>query len=185
MSRVIDNPKKLIFDSAKKIIQEEGYSSLSIRKIAKISNIAVGTVYNYYPNKKDIVMEMMSEYWEEYFCVLDEILQSQSSFYGKLEMILDNLSVFIKNFKEVWLKAEFYNQPGYRESGLDREYVYMDRLVIKIQSLLEEELKKNNKTINVDSYEMSKFITMNLIAIIQTKTVTFSSFETILKQLIE
>lgn len=185
LSRIIENPKKLIFDSAKKILQEEGYGNLSIRKIAKMCDIAVGTIYNYYPNKKDIVIEMMSEYWDDYFKVIEEITVSTDSFYGKLEKIKNELGIFVKSFKEIWLKVDFYTQPGYLESGLQREYVYMDKLVRKIQLLLDDELAKNKKELQIGSYEMAKFITMNLITIIQMKSFDFKTFEAILRQLLK
>lgn len=185
MSRIIDNPKKLIFENAKKILQEEGYNNLSIRKIAKMSDIAVGTVYNYYPNKKDIIIEMMSEYWDEYFVILEDIKNSDEDFYEKLRKIQNELGIFIKSFKEIWLKPDFFLQPEYLEKGRQKENDYMDRLIHKIQELLEVELLRTNKKLEMDSYEMSKFITMNLITIIQMKFFDFKAFEMILRQLLK
>jgi len=191
MARIIENPKQLILDNAKNILYSEGYSNLSIRNVAKASGLAVGTIYNYYPTKKDLVIEMMIEYWGECFKALEIILNSKTSLYDKLFKIFNELNMFISTFKEVWLKANKADNADNSNSGLEKENLHMEnhieKLIRTIEELLIEESAKSNSeiTIKMDTYELAKFIVMNFITMIQMQMFQYASFENILKQLLE
>jgi AcrR family transcriptional regulator len=73
LPRIIEDPRELILSEAKKILENEGYSQISIRRVAKECGIAVGTIYNYFPTKKGLIIEMMTDFWEEYFCDIEPI----------------------------------------------------------------------------------------------------------------
>ena len=50
---------------AREIVAEQGPGALSIREIAGRAGIAVGTVYNYFVNKNDILLALTEEYWQD------------------------------------------------------------------------------------------------------------------------
>jgi len=191
MARIIENPKQLILDNAKNILYSEGYSNLSIRNVAKASGLAVGTIYNYYPTKKDLVIEMMIEYWGECFKSLEIITNSQTTLYVKLFKIFSELNIFISTFKEVWLKANKADNTDNSNSGLEKENLHMEnhieKLIRTVEKLLIEESARSNSeiTIKMDTYELAKFIVMNFITMIQMQMFKYESFENILKQLLE
>lgn len=60
MPKQISNVSKKIMDAALKIYREEGYESISMRKIAKVSGLAVGTVYNRFENKEDLLAQLLA-----------------------------------------------------------------------------------------------------------------------------
>jgi AcrR family transcriptional regulator len=187
LAKMIENPKQLILNKSKEILYTEGYKKLSMRNIAKACNIAIGTIYNYYSTKKDLVIEMMTEYWEEYFCVVEKLINSNDNFYIKLNNIFNELSIFIKTFKEVWLKAEFYDTPDYITSGVEKESIYIEKLIRKIEDILIKEASNKNSAIHIklDSYETAKFILMNFITMIRMPLFQYSSFECFLKELLK
>jgi AcrR family transcriptional regulator len=186
MGKILENPKQLILYNAKNILYTEGYSNLNIRSVAKACNLAVGTIYNYYPSKKELVIEMMVEYWKECFKVFEAIIQSNDSLYEKLFKIFNELNTFISTFKEVWLKASSFENAEYTESGMEKEHLYIEMLVRKIEALLVEESLKDNTeiSIKINSYELANFILMNFITMIQMPMFKYSCFEQILKQLL-
>ena len=59
--------KDKILKVSKTLIQEEGTSSVSIRKVAKASNIAIGSVYNYFNSKDELVNESIEGVWHDVF----------------------------------------------------------------------------------------------------------------------
>ncbi len=184
MSRIIENPKELILAKAKEILCNQGYSHLSMRILAKECDIALGTIYNYYPTKKDLILEMMTGYWKEYFRLLEVIIASKDDLYIKLEKIFNELNSFIKQFKTIWLKPELYDKPDYVESGIERENIYIDKFIRVIESLLQKEAVCNKITLKLDSYETAKFIVMNFITMIQMPIFNYSSFEIILRNIL-
>lgn len=187
MSRIIENPHQLILDTARKILFDKGYSELSMRNVAKECGIAIGTIYNYFPTKRDLVVDMMSVYWREYFIVLEKLIKDDSSFFPKLQNIFKELEACIKTFKEVWLKPELYHTPDYVEKGLVKEDIYMDRLIRKLEDFLVNESLKVDSVIKLkfDSYETAKFILLNFITIIQMPSFSYQSFELFLKELLQ
>lgn len=187
MGKILENPKELILYNAKNILYTEGYSNLNIRSVAKACDLAVGTIYNYYPSKKELVIEMMVEYWKECFIVFETIINSTDSLYEKLFKIFNELTTFINTFKEVWLKASSFEASEYTERGMEKEHFYMEMLVRKIEVLLvEESLKENTEIlIKINSYDLAKFILMNFITMIQMPIFKYSSFEEILKELLK
>ena len=144
---------------------KDGYENLSIRNVAKKCDISVGTIYNYYPTKKELVMDLMSGYWDEYFIVLDK---------------------FIKNFKQTWLMDKFYTTPEYVNSGIKKENIYMSMLTEKIKLMLSKDLlvSQSNVCNSIGIDELAKFIILNIITVIQMPAINYSTFETILKELL-
>lgn len=187
MARIIEKPRELILNEAKKLLYDEGFNSISIRRVAKECNIAVGTIYNYFPTKKELIVEMMINFWEEYFYNIESVLSSEENFYVKLKNIFNNLAEFIKRFKEVWLNNEIYSSPDYIESGLEKENIYIHKLIIIIENLLKKEVYNHSHKITkkVNSYELASFIVMNFISMIQMPYFDYVLFESILKELIQ
>ncbi|MEA4833328.1 MAG: TetR/AcrR family transcriptional regulator [Oscillospiraceae bacterium] len=185
MSREIENPKELILDESKKIMYAEGYSGISIRRVAKKCGIAVGTIYNYFPTKKELIVEMMASFWEEYFTEIEEILGSREDFYVKLKNIFDSLGHFLIRFKAIWLNSELYNFPDYIESGLKKENIYINKLINLIEELLKKEIygHTDSDEEKFDTHKMAGYIVINFISMIQMPYLEYQFFENILKKL--
>lgn len=186
MARVIEDPKGLILDTAQKILFKEGYAKLSMRNIAKEAGLAVGTIYNYYSDKKDLIIDMMEEYWKKYFKILKNIEVSEEDFYLKLKKVFHYLQDFITNFREIWLRVEFYNRKDYVEAGIAREEIYIDKYIKSIEQLLIKEIFNSKPELydKISPKELSEFISMNLITIVQMKNFNYESFENVLKIII-
>lgn len=182
LSKIIENPKQLILNKSKEILYNEGYMKLNMRNVAKKCDIALGTIYNYYPTKKALVIDMMTIYWKEFLSLAKDTADSDEPFYDKLKALYCKLSDFIKTFKQLWLAPELYNTPDYIQSGLEKEVQFMEKLIRIVEKILIREGFKNNK---FSSYEMAKFIVMNFITVIQMPAFEYSSFEKILKELIK
>jgi Transcriptional regulator len=185
LSRIIENPKQLILDKAREILYNQGYNKLSMRTLSKACDIALGTIYNYYPTKKDLVIEMMTEYWQNYLNSVRQIADSQNDFYIKLNNIFNELRTFIENFRQFWLTPELYDSPEYVEGGLKKEFVFMEKLIMIVQSILEKEQMRNNIQVKLGSYETANFVIMNFVTMAQMPHFKYSSFELFLKELLK
>lgn len=54
-----------IFSTAIQLFQEKGFHATHMSDISKRAELAVGTLYNYYPSKNDLVAEIMEQKWHE------------------------------------------------------------------------------------------------------------------------
>src|SRR6056297_3669372 len=74
MPKKYNNTKLYIIQEANKLFKENDYEDVDMRKIAKNSNIAVGTLYNYFKGKEDLYMSILKESWQGTFDSLDKIV---------------------------------------------------------------------------------------------------------------
>lgn len=69
------NIEEIIFKFAKELFYEKGYEQVSMKDISERSGIAVGTLYNYYSNKKELYFSVLEKSWEDTFEKLNFILE--------------------------------------------------------------------------------------------------------------
>lgn len=79
MPKIIKDLQSRIVKTAIRIFQEEGFSAIDIRRIAKESQIAVGTLYNYFPNKKALLYEVFQNLWAESIEKLDRLIEESEA----------------------------------------------------------------------------------------------------------
>lgn len=59
--------KEAILKVCRKIASENGLTSLNMRLVADECNIALGTLYNYYSNKDDLLLATVESIWKDIF----------------------------------------------------------------------------------------------------------------------
>lgn len=57
--------RKRIHEAATELLKEHGFSETRMRDIAQKADLAVGTLYNYYPSKKDLYMRILEQDYED------------------------------------------------------------------------------------------------------------------------
>lgn len=75
--------KEAILETSREIIVNGGAESLSIRKVAAKSNISVGSIYNYFESKSELLGATVESIWSEIF----HQKQKPATFYNILECI--------------------------------------------------------------------------------------------------
>ena len=75
MNTVITS-KEAIMQVCRRIVAEKGLTALNMRLVADESHIALGTLYNYYADKDDLVLATVESIWRDIFhadqqCVAD------------------------------------------------------------------------------------------------------------------
>lgn len=97
--------KDEILDVAYARAQQDGLASLSIRAVARECGVAVGTLYNYFPDKASLVSAIVLKFWRKVVeaCAADPV--------GEGESVIDycrtlslNLERFLAGFKTNWLR---------------------------------------------------------------------------------
>src|SRR5688572_32894420 len=52
---------RAIRDAARRLFAGQGFEATSTREIAKEAGIAIGTLFNYYPTKEDLALDLIDE----------------------------------------------------------------------------------------------------------------------------
>mgnify|MGYP002229917689 CR=1 FL=1 len=95
--------KQQILDTAFAIASESGLSGLSIREVARACNVAVGTVYNSYPTKYDLVNDVVGRFWNEALADSMPGAIAGDDFIGFCEGLALQLSGALARFRDDWL----------------------------------------------------------------------------------
>lgn len=99
---------RAIVEAASKLFQQSGYETARIGQIAELAEVSVGTLYNYFKSKADLLLAIVSLEVEEVLnqgkTVLDEDLPSASDAVFRLASIYyDHSLVYLT--KEMWRTA--------------------------------------------------------------------------------
>jgi len=91
-----------ILTTAWKIVKEEGWQSLSIRKIADAIQYSVPVIYDYFQNKEAILLEFGKQGFEQVITMLKEAKASTADPAEQLKAIADAYWSFAFNNKEYY-----------------------------------------------------------------------------------
>ncbi len=98
MPKIIENAKESIFQASKEELISNP-SSFSMRKVAKKTHLAVGTLYRYFPDKMNLIAEVLLDDWNEVYKEKEEALKSIKDFQEILSLIQELLSQFKKKYE--------------------------------------------------------------------------------------
>lgn len=111
---------------ARDIARREGISKLSIRRLAAESGIAIGTVYNYYPSKGDLIVEIMEDFWREVFHS-NHFDTESDDFIGSWRDVYLRLGNNLKSFREEFLNEMVISQAD-KKRGKELEFTFLDHM---------------------------------------------------------
>jgi AcrR family transcriptional regulator len=186
MPKVLENPEQEILEQAKEILYQEGCQALSIRKVAAACGISVGTIYNYFPTKKELITRVMADYWENYLKELERIDREELDFYNKLRAIYNLLDVFVNTFREMWVDINALTKEEYKQEGHKQRTDFLDKLVRKLEAIISKKTGSNQVKISasLDANDLSRMITMHIILMTQMKQFNYDKFELLLKKML-
>lgn len=180
MPKVLESPRETILMYAKEIVNTKGIEHLTMREVSIASGIAVGTIYNYFPTKKALTFELIENYWYDYLLIVDKIDKTEPDLFLKLFKIYEQMNVFVKTFKEIWVKNL---ASEHTPDGIAKKDIFVDKLSKKIEFMLIE--AENNKKISLSILPniLAKFLILNFIMMAQMQSFNYEDFNKILVKL--
>ncbi|MEL7656012.1 MAG: TetR/AcrR family transcriptional regulator, partial [Bacillota bacterium] len=89
-----ENRKKRIFESALMLFEELGFDKTTMEKIAENADLGVGTLYNYYPSKVELLFSIIDQGIDDYVKELDHVIHNNK-----------NLNDALSEFYHIYLKS--------------------------------------------------------------------------------
>lgn len=180
MPKILESPKESIIEHAKRIIMRDGYNSFTMRKISEESGIAIGTIYNYFPNKKDLTVELMMDYWQEYLYFVQKVDNDEKDFYKKLYLIYEELIEFIATFLDVWIKD---STDEYTKEDMEKRKAFTEKFVSILEVILRRAEAEGQISIPTNYHDTANFLVLNIIMLAQMKLFQYENFEKIIRKL--
>lgn len=157
--------KEALVDYAEEIIKEKGLAACTIRALAKEANVAVGTLYNYFPSHKLLLEAVFYNSWRKTITRLNDVM---------LEDLIPS-EKFLKFFKTI--DNDIENRQGIGKAIFKSPFNVTDmtttryKSFVEIHKLLTELLSSipGNDKISYDIHDMnSLWILMGHVGVRQT-----------------
>lgn len=85
--------KQRIFDSARKIVEKEGMAQLNVRKIAKLSDCSLGSIYNAFDNFSELQLHINADILSDLFLTLSTVIENGTVVKKPIREIFKDLGV--------------------------------------------------------------------------------------------
>lgn len=102
MPKIIENLKMRLVEEARRQVLHDGYSAMTIRSVAKECGVGVGTVYNYFPSKDDLVAAFMLEDWRVCIAAIDVAGRNAQSPLPVFRRIYDQLRGYMNRHQALF-----------------------------------------------------------------------------------
>lgn len=73
MPKIIEDLETRLLAETRRQIEENGYAATTVRSVAKACSVGVGTVYNYFPSKDDLVATYMLADWKVCIAAIEAV----------------------------------------------------------------------------------------------------------------
>ncbi len=104
MPKVIEKVREQLLEEVRRQIESRGYSKTTIRSVAEGCSISVGTVYNYFKSKDELVASAVAEDWKVKTEKLEASLPASS--YDTLRLVYEAVSSFEDEHRALFTDEE-------------------------------------------------------------------------------
>ena len=102
MPKIIKNLESKLIEEAKKQIEESGYSEVTIRSIATACGVGVGTVYNYFSSKEELLATYMLSDWNACVAAIGAVSRYSAQPEPVVHCIYDQLVAYAQRHQAVF-----------------------------------------------------------------------------------
>lgn len=122
MPKIIEGLRENMLSQSRHILFTEGYDAVTIRRVASLCGVAVGTVYNYYSSKNLLIASVMLEDWHAAVEQMRSNANTVKSILDGLHCMFDRLVEFRKTYSRAWGQ---YSAGGGDLSMLEQRHIQL------------------------------------------------------------
>lgn len=115
-----------IFKSTLALIREHGFHGTPMSQIAKSADVAIGTIYHYFPSKEGLILELYDYCRVSLHSYIFDPLDQELSYKEQFSIVFKRFCSFYREHTEKFsFMEQFYNSPFYalhEDRGSDGPY---------------------------------------------------------------
>ena len=158
--------KEKILKESRDLVASEGLDALSIRKLAKKCDLAVGTIYNYFSSKDDLMISTIESVWEDIFRI-DQATKNGDDFLKYLSDILTHISAGTKKYPNFFTIHSLSFKSKALGKAKDSMATYLEKVSENMIHILD-----GDKNIRPDAFD-ENFTKEDLVKFIISTSVCF------------
>lgn len=175
----LENQKEIIFNTALEILTSENVEKFSIRMISTRCNIGMGTIYKYYGNKDDILLDIIKNLWMSYITEIRTTTETFIDFENYLNYLYTQLKLYSERFNYLILSREL--STSIRKEGRSQH----EKAQAIFMSIIQNRLNEYYDIDTEKSSNLAEFISNNLIAMITIQSYHYSTFKQVIIDLLK
>lgn len=129
--------QEVILEASRDIVAKNGPSGLTMRDVAQACGIALGSLYNYFPSKSDLLIATIESVWEEIFS--NDLVKQSGSFVDFVDQWYDRARLGTKKYPNFFNLHSFSfasaQKPKARQTMLD----YFERVKQNLKQALTQD----------------------------------------------
>ena len=156
--------RKRILKAATRLFQNRGYADTTITAIADKADVGVGTIYNYFSSKNQILLNIVADIFLEKRP--DEIIYANDPAQTAIRFLsyyMDEFSLFDKEIWRGWFAALFLEPDLF-----ERAYELDMKIVGELAGICEDMQAKNMMTDKVPPKDIAKLLYMPFITLVMS-----------------
>lgn len=177
--------KEAILSVSRVLAAEYGIQSLNMRTVAEKCNVSVGSIYNYFPSKSDLLAAVIQDIWQSIFN-LDKVSNKSDSFIDYVIWILDSAQAGALEYPDFFLVHSMSFASSGKEKGKQAMSEYFDHMKSGMLSSLQKDknVKQSVFTENFTQKNFVDFIFSNIIALLIKQENSYTMLTEIIKRTI-
>ncbi len=106
MPKIIENlPQKLIAED-RRLAEEDGYQAVTVRAVATGCGVGVGTVYNYFSSKDDLLAAYLLEQWQDSVVRFTAVAETSDDPRTVLMAMYQEMTLFGQQHRDIFQHPE-------------------------------------------------------------------------------
>ena len=135
-----EKKREKILEAAAELFSHRSYHEVMMEEVAKLTDVAKGTVYNYFTSKEELYFSIMKIRMEKLINSVKEKISSESNSINSLHSFITHIYMFMMKYQSFFLI--------YQKESLDSENLFCEELrnlESQLRSLITEIIKKGVK----------------------------------------
>ena len=153
-----------IAEAAYALAEERGLAGLGIRSVAEACGVSVGTNYNYFPTKDDLLVEVIGTFWQRAFHEDLCLIVEGERFDAFVSRVYAAMSSALAAFRSDWLPQISALSIQGRDEGKMRESATFDHIRAGMRGVLEADAQADPARAGVEADELVAFALESMIA---------------------
>lgn len=161
--------KAQILQIALTFAKESGIQNLNIRNIARACDVSIGTIYNYFPTKAQLIIAVMEDFWS-HACSHEDIKDMRlDNFFKSYPILYVKLYHYLELFEGNWLHQSALLDAHVRKLGREVEHKYFDNIktMLRLMIAYDQTIRKNIWTDTFTKDAFCEFLFDNTIQQLQ------------------
>lgn len=157
--------KDQILQAAITYAKTNGIQLLNIRALASTCDVSIGSIYNYFPTKTELIIAVMEEFWS-HACTHEDIKDINiKNFFISFPVLYEKIHRYLNLFEGNWLHQSTFLDDEIKTLGKKVEHTYFDSIKKMMRILLDydETIRPDIWTDTFDKDSFCEFLFDNMM----------------------